>query len=187
MKLPKITNRSLFKVLEQLINQLFQKRIFHTLSEFNVELIPQSQPTFARHMKSYLKSGITLAFCCSLFITSCIKQKGNPSEDPAPVSKFSNLKTSAGFDWATTKALEINITGLNTLAPVAGTLVISDLSGTKVYYQGKHLMNESIKLKLILPSVEKNIQLKFGSVIKSYTLAGSVLNADYVINVPETE
>jgi hypothetical protein len=57
----------------------------------------------------------------------------------------------------------LKITGLPTIVPVSSTLTISLENGTPLFNE-YHLMDQNLTVKLLLPSTEKKLVLKYGTV-----------------------
>lgn len=76
---------------------------------------------------------------------------------------LNELVVSSSFTWNTALPVELKITGLPTIVPVSATLTISLENGTPLFNE-YHLMDQNLTVKLLLPSTEKKLVLKYGTV-----------------------
>jgi hypothetical protein len=76
---------------------------------------------------------------------------------------LNELVVSSSFTWNTALPVELKITGLPTIVPVSSTLTISLENGTPLFNE-YHLMDQNLTVKLLLPSTEKKLVLKYGTV-----------------------
>lgn len=130
-----------------------------------------------------LISGILVTSACKKLETPIPTEPSNPGK----VTKFSEIKTNPSFDWSTEKELNIHVTGLKTSSPVRGTLTISTTDGKGIIYSGNHLMEETFSIKSKVAINLKELKVKFGSIEKTYLVAGNNLDVDYVIDYPEVD
>ena len=106
---------------------------------------------------------ICLIFALSgILFTGCKKNEGTPPESLPKT--LNDLKASETFNWTTGTPVEISITGLPTLTPVSSTLTIGLIDGTTLFSK-LHLMDQNMTITLTIPSAEKEIILKYGSVV----------------------
>ena len=99
---------------------------------------------------------------------------------------MSTLKVSQDFDWSTAKTIEITITGLPTLESVEAVKSTLTIKGQdKLFYSGFHAMNEDLTLKVVVPSNETSIQLKFGSIEKEATIENSKVSFSYIPTITD--
>jgi len=100
--------------------------------------------------------------------------------------KMDELRVSPDFDWTTAQSVQVTITGLpipDSTAAVKSTLLIKGLDDT--YYSGFHAINEDITLVLTVPSTEKIIHLKFGSIEQDATIVDSKANFSFIPTVTD--
>jgi len=97
----------------------------------------------------------------TLWLISCSKDPNDPSAQIP--GNLSNLKVAQSFNWSTSKTIEISITGLPTPAPLYSTLTLSLPDGSNIY-KSTHDINTNETLKVVIPSTENSIRLRFGSV-----------------------
>ncbi len=108
-----------------------------------------------------LKYLILITAITTVVLTGCKK-----SETVTPVlnpDSLNDLKASDSFDWTTATPVEMKITGLPTVLPVKSTLTISLANGTTIFSK-LHQMDHNLTLNLTVPSTEKELILKYGSV-----------------------
>ncbi|MBK7029889.1 MAG: hypothetical protein IPH45_12045 [Bacteroidales bacterium] len=111
------------------------------------------------------KTVVFLSLLSTFFLTSCIKDF---DDLPAPVpDNLKEINVSSNFDWNTSRNIDINITGLPTQIPIFSTLTISLNDGSNLF-QMNHEMSKTIKLELVVPNLEENIKIKYGTM--EYTL-----------------
>jgi len=88
------------------------------------------------------------------------------SELTTPVSlpkTLKELKAADSFNWTTGMAVELQITGLPTLVPVKSTLTVNLANGTTLFSK-LHQMDENAIINLTVPTTEKELTLRYGSV-----------------------
>ncbi len=111
------------------------------------------------------KTVVFLSLLSIFSLTSCIKDF---DDLPAPVpDNLKEINVSSNFDWNTSRNIDINITGLPTQIPIFSTLTISLNDGSNLF-QMNHEMSKTIKLELVVPNLEENIKIKYGTM--EYTL-----------------
>ncbi len=93
-----------------------------------------------------------------VLLTSCDK-----SDTPDTTATLATLQADNAFSWTTGISVEMKITGLPTVLPVSSTLTIA-LENGSVLFTRLHQMDQDMTLNLIVPSNEKKLVLKFGSV-----------------------
>lgn len=94
---------------------------------------------------------------------------------------MSALRVSPDFDWTTSKAVEITITGLPTLENVESVKSTLTIKGQdKLFYSGFHAMSENLTLKCVVPSTETTILLKFGSIEQEATIENNKVSFSYI-------
>ncbi|MDO9154978.1 MAG: hypothetical protein Q7U47_14925 [Paludibacter sp.] len=99
---------------------------------------------------------------------------------------MSALKVSPDFDWSTAKTIEITITGLPTLSNVEAVKSTLTIKGEdKLFYSGFHAINEDLALKLVVPSNETKIQLKFGSIEKEATIENNKVTFSFIPTITD--
>jgi hypothetical protein len=129
---------------------------------------------FGISLKNPAMKTIRLIFLISaisgILLTACKKNEG-PTPEGLPKT-LNELKASDTFNWTTGMPVEISITGLPTLAPVRSTLTIGLVNGTTLFSK-LHLMDQNMTINLTIPSTEKELILKYGSVIYHVAVANN--------------
>jgi hypothetical protein len=117
-------------------------------------------------------------------LVSCKKNLPEPSPITPTIkaTKVGELKASESFDWKTTKDVEINIKGLNTLTPINRTLVVSTVDGKSVFYRAQQLMSLSSTISLIIPATVTEIKVNYGTISKTVSISGNKFQFDYTKN-----
>jgi hypothetical protein len=116
-------------------------------------------------------------------LSSCKKslmEKETPVTKTQEVSKFAEIKVQENFDWKTTKEFNLNVSGLETIAPVQGTMKVTSDDGKIVFYQGSHKMNESFATKFMVPAHIKGLNVSFGSITKNFSTLAQQIQFDYL-------
>jgi hypothetical protein len=116
-------------------------------------------------------------------LSSCKKslmEKATPVNRTQNASKFAEIKVQENFDWKTTKEFSLNVSGLETIAPVQGTMKVTSDDGKIVFYQGSHKMNESFNVKFLVPSHIKGLNVSFGSITKNFSTLAQQIQFDYL-------
>ncbi len=111
---------------------------------------------------------------------SCSKFTVPKETKVPPATKFSEIKSSDGFDWATSRIYFISVNGLTTPKPVSATLQITTPDGNYQYYSGLQIMSQSTHLELIIPAKEDSILVQFGKIRKMYRLENDQMSIDYL-------
>jgi hypothetical protein len=129
-----------------------------------------------------------ILFTSILALTSCINEIDGPDDFSKEAKSMNELKVSSDFKWSTAQAIEISITGLPVLQGVAPSKATLLLKGEKdVYYMGFHAINENLNLKISVPSTEKSINLKFGSIEQTLSIENNKVLFSYIPVVPNEE
>jgi hypothetical protein len=129
-----------------------------------------------------------ILFTSILALTSCIDDFDEPGDFSTGAKSMNELKVSSDFKWSTAQAIEITITGLPVLQGVAPSKATLLLKGEKdVYYTGFHAINENLNLKVSVPSTEKSINLKFGSIEQAVSIQNDKVSFSYIPVVPNEE
>jgi hypothetical protein len=115
----------------------------------------------------------------SIILVSCTKD----DIDPVPTAKnLDDLTVESSFDWSTGDNIELIIKGLPTTIPVKATLSVALPTGA-IVYQGMHLMSDNTTLKLVVPSVHKQLLIKFGTNSYTVSINGNVANFSFIPEV----
>ena len=112
-----------------------------------------------------LNAIILISALTGILFTGCKKSE---VVTPEPATTLNDLKASPTFGWSTGNPVEFNITGLPTIVPVKSTLTISRTNG-ETLFSSMHQMDQNLTISLTVPSTEKELTLKYGSV--SYPVA----------------
>lgn len=120
----------------------------------------------------------------SMALVSCKKNLPEPSPITPTIkaTKVGELKASESFNWKTTKDVEINIKGLNTLTPINRTLVVSTVDGKSVFYRAQQLMSLSSTISLVIPATVSEIKVNYGTISKTVSISGNKFQFDYTKN-----
>lgn len=118
-------------------------------------------------------------------LASCAKNLKPGDPIPGVPSRFSALKVSTSFTWATTKALTVKVNGFEGDAPIRKSLVLSGKNMPGSYYRGNHLMSESFNVNLTIPTALDSLVVSYGSVSKTYAVSGPEIEINYVVNYPD--
>ncbi|MFZ4726777.1 MAG: hypothetical protein ACOYMD_15190 [Paludibacter sp.] len=117
-----------------------------------------------------IKNYLVIMFLVGVF-TSCSEDFNQTEPISNGAKDLNELKVSSGFNWSTSKTVEISIVGLPTLAnfePVKSTLVLR--GENHVFYTAYHAINENLTILVTVPTNEKLIRLKFGSIEQKVTI-----------------
>ncbi len=117
--------------------------------------------------------------------TACLKLPTPTEEEVKSSKKFTDIKTSPTFNWGTTRKVTVNIMGLITQSPITGTLKLTNNSSGAIHYIGNHAMSETLSMNMDIPIAQDSMRLTFGSISKAYSVSGTVIDMDYIINYPE--
>jgi hypothetical protein len=120
----------------------------------------------------------------SMALVSCKKNLPEPSPVTPTIkaTKVGELKASESFNWKTTKDVEINIKGLNTLTPINRTLIVSTVDGKSVFYRAQQLMSLSSTISLVIPATVSEIKVNYGTISKTVSISGNKFQFDYTKN-----
>ena len=122
---------------------------------------------------------VLATFVAIFALTGC-----NKNEDPVvptdPETIF-DLKINSEFDWKTTKALSVNVTGLPVPETVKNTLLIRSEDGKAVYYNNQHPMNQTFSVDVAVPSYLKKIVISYGTISKTMDITGNTLEFNYIV------
>ena len=105
-----------------------------------------------------LKVLLITAGLAGVLLTSCDK-----SDTPDTHATLSTLQADNSFSWTTGISVDLKITGMPTIIPVSSTLTIA-LENGSVLFTRLHPMDQNLSLNLVVPSNEKKLILKYGSV-----------------------
>lgn len=135
-----------------------------------------------------MKKFIILSFLAAISLSACKKNLTDNTDLPNgnTTKKFSELKTSEGFNWKTNKELTFNYVGFPTINPVKTTLTISSEDGKVVLYSGMQEMSANLEVKLAIPTNMGTIKVKYGAVEKTYQTNVSKISFD-ILPVLEIE
>jgi hypothetical protein len=117
--------------------------------------------------------------------TACLKLPNPTKEEVTTTKKFTDIKTSPSFNWGTTRKVNVNILGLITPNPITGTLKLSHNESGAIHYRGTHSLSETLSMNIEIPIAQDSMRLTFGSISKVYSVSGTEINMDYVIDYPE--
>lgn len=100
---------------------------------------------------------------------------------PAEPQGFSKLEVAANFDWANSRLVTVNVTGLPTNQPIRSTLTMSRHSGgNEDFYAGSHLMSENVSVTLRIPAAQDSLIVRFGAVQKTIGVRARTVSVDYL-------
>jgi hypothetical protein len=112
-----------------------------------------------------------LFFTLFLSFVSC--RKDIPIFQDETPKTMEELKVPSGFDWKTTKQVELTLTGSSN-----GIVTVTSLNGTS--YQKAFLsVNQAYTMKLTVPSYEKTVRLLFLGQQVTLELTGSSLSYNF--------
>jgi hypothetical protein len=108
-------------------------------------------------------------------ITSCkkVELEKNIDSTSQDAKKFSEIKASKEFTWATNKAIEINFTATANDARVA-VLKVVDASGN-VYFKRLQKANEKFAGTIHVPSHVKTLKYVYGGIEKEFNTTSPTL------------
>ncbi|MDP1727887.1 MAG: hypothetical protein Q8M15_13970 [Bacteroidota bacterium] len=136
-----------------------------------------------------MKKILIIAVIAIFALTACKKtlmDKVTPPSDPNKVSQFNQIKASANFDWKTTKAIQLNVQGFATQAPINKTLWVTTVDGKTVYFNAMHLMDQNLTAQLAIPSNVQEVLVSYGTISKKYSTQLSSIIFDFMPEiVPE--
>ncbi len=118
-------------------------------------------------------------------LASCAKNLKPGDPIPGVPSRFSDLKVTTSFTWATTKTIAVKVNGFEGDTPIRKSLVLSGKNMPGSYYRGNHLMSESFNVNLTIPTALDSLVVTYGSVSKTYAVSGPEIEVDYVVNYPD--
>lgn len=110
---------------------------------------------------------------------------GSTNQPVALAKSLTDLKTSAGFDWKTSKSVRIEIIGTPTLKPVKGLLKIEAENGA-ILFSKTQLMNETTIVSLKVPNHLKNLTIRYGKIVKTVPISASI-RTDYLPQLSNPE
>ncbi len=93
--------------------------------------------------------------------TSCTGYNLEDLPTTSNAASLNEMMAPTNFKWTTTQAVTVKITGSKSQTPTVATLTISGTKGA--FYKGLHTNAENQEIKLILPSNEKTVTVKFNS------------------------
>lgn len=114
-----------------------------------------------------------------LTFTSCKKTADSQNVGSVP---FAKLAVNQQFNWASTKTINVKISGIDGANVVRRALLISSNAGSGVLYRGSYAMNENVTIPLTIPAAQDSIYLKLGNLQKSYAVA-AVVDANFLPNL----
>jgi len=127
-----------------------------------------------------IKNYLVFMFMVGVF-TSCIEDFNQPETISNGAKNLNELKVSSDFNWSTSKTVEISIAGLPTLANVEAVKSTLILQGeNRVFYTANHAINENLTILVTVPTNEKSIRLKFGSIEQSVTIENDKVAFSYI-------
>lgn len=126
-----------------------------------------------------LKAMMLTTLVAVLALTGCNKNE-NPVVPTEPETIF-DLKINSGFDWKTTKALTLNVTGLPVPETVKNTLFVRSEDGKAVYYNNQHPMNQSFSVDVAVPAYQKKLVISYGTISKTMDITGNTLEFNYIV------
>ncbi len=130
---------------------------------------------------------LTLATAIALTLAaSCTKLKevdNSPTTNQNKATNFKTIKVADNFNWNTSDVVKLNVAGLNTLAKIKNTMVVSSEDQKTVYYTANTEMSNSFTTELTLPKNVKNIKVSYGSISKVVSIQGNTANFDYLTEV----
>jgi len=130
---------------------------------------------------------ILITLISTVVLLSCIKQNlPDPGTKPEDKTKLADAKISDGFNWSTSKSVEVVITGLPTVVPIKNTLTITLPDGSKLY-NSYHDMSLNIKLTLVIPSNISQLKLKFGSFNETLNIVNNKAEFSFIPVLTEGE
>lgn len=95
------------------------------------------------------------------------KEASNPVT-PLP-EKFSELKPSSAFNWRTFQAVQLKVTGIETVVPVSGTLKVLTPDGQTLLAVA-HTLNQDFEAPVFVPAHITTIKVTFGSIERVATV-----------------
>lgn len=114
---------------------------------------------------------VILSLTGTLLLTGCLTSKFEEKNPSQGATNMNELVAPTNFSWTTGQKVEVNITGLPTTIPIQRTISIKGSNDT--FYNGYFLMSTDHKMTLLIPSSEKELTLKFGTVtVKSLIQEG---------------
>lgn len=119
-----------------------------------------------------MKKIILLIFSLSILFSSCRKEIIDNPESPSPQS-IDELVIESNFNWKTTKEIQLNLT-----AKQFSIVEVTNLNG--IPFQKAFLKeNEVYNMKLIVPSYEKSVRLKYQEQNIVLELTASTINYNF--------
>ena len=119
-------------------------------------------------MKTIKVIGLFLVLIMLSF-SSC--KKIDQNDENKDVSKpMSSLKVAAGFNWETTKSIEVKLTGTK-----SGVVYINPTEGTYCYNKGFLNTGSGYTTKITVPSYVSEVKLSFNGNIVTVPFVGSSL------------
>ncbi len=113
-----------------------------------------------------IRTFLILLFGLTVVLTGCKKNAVEPQPPAQNPQTLNDLKAPDSFNWSTASTVEVKITGLPTVLPVKNTLKIS-LSDGRLLLSRLHTMSEDLSVKVTVPSTEKKLSLKYGTLTQS--------------------
>jgi hypothetical protein len=130
-----------------------------------------------------MKNHILIFLAFGMGLVSCKKdliEKAEKNQVTKTATVFKEIKTSDGFNWSTQKDIELSITGMETNTPIYNTLRITSVDGNSIYNTMFYKMENSSKIKVILPSAINEFKVEYGSIKKVVKVISGKADFDFL-------
>jgi hypothetical protein len=116
-------------------------------------------------------------------LSSCKKdliESADLSTPQTVTSDFKKLKVSADFDWNTNKVVDFKVVGLQTMATINRTLIVSSLDGKQIYFNSLHQMDQNLQTRFTMPKNIKSVKVTYGTIEKVVNSVSSEISFDFI-------
>ncbi|MEX2511897.1 MAG: hypothetical protein WD398_03235 [Cyclobacteriaceae bacterium] len=126
---------------------------------------------------------LILFLSLSLF-SSCVDE---PLEGPVNNNDrdIKELTASTGFEWKTSRSVEVNLKALPIEVGIDRRLTFADENGS-LFYSGKQSMDENFKMEFDLPDHIKQVSMLYGDILKTAEIIDGKVFFDF-LNVDNEE
>ncbi|MEX0882919.1 MAG: hypothetical protein WDZ72_05540 [Cyclobacteriaceae bacterium] len=121
---------------------------------------------------------LVLFFTLSL-VSSCVDEplEGGVNNNDRDIKE---LTASSGFEWKTSRRVEVNLEALPFDVEINRRLTLADEDGS-FFYSGSQAMDENFKMEFELPVHVKKVTMFYGDILKTGEISGGKVNFDFIV------
>ena len=120
------------------------------------------------------------AFILSVLLIATLPAcKKSPTPAPAIVTKFTDIKADASFDWSANMNINFIVTGLKNVTTETSTLRVMSVDGKNVYFTQFVQMSNDINTNFLVPRGTATLLVSFGSIQKTISVSGNSVSFNY--------